>query len=242
MNTALISARNLSFHADGTRILDAVNLAVHAGEILTVIGQNGSGKTSLLKALMGLVKTGGEIERHPDLKIGYVPQQFSRDPCLPISVEDFLALFAPKPMGLAALERTGVARLRRAQMNVLSGGELARVLLARAISGAPNLLVLDEPTASVDVAGEAALYHLIGQIRDELNCGVLLVSHDLHVVMAGSNRVICLNHHICCEGAPETVIRHPSFRTMFGEHAASELALYVHHHHGEDDGEGDQNG
>lgn len=230
MNTALISARGISLCIQGNTILDQVDLSVSFGEILTLIGQNGSGKTTLLKALMGLVKVQGEITRHLDLKVGYVPQQFARDPCLPVSVEDFLALFAPRAAGLAALERTGVLRLRKSQMNILSGGELARVLLARAISARPNLLVLDEPTASVDMAGEAALYHLIGEIRDELNCGVLLVSHDLYVVMARSDRVVCLNRHICCQGSPEHVMQDPAFRTLFGNRAPQEMAPYIHHH------------
>jgi zinc transport system ATP-binding protein len=229
MNQGLIEADNMSVTAGGVKILDRVSLRILPREIVTLIGPNGSGKTTLIKALMGLIATEGEIRRRPGLKIGYVPQQFVRDPSLPITVSGFLKLFAPFEAGLAALERTGILAARDKQMNALSGGELARVLLARAIAGKPDLLALDEPTASVDITGEASLYHLIGEIRDELSCGVLLISHDLHVVMAKATRVICLNRHICCEGEAEAVVKDPAFRVLFGKDA-SELALYAHHH------------
>jgi zinc transport system ATP-binding protein len=230
MDDVLISATNLSVFADGKPLLDRIDIAVHAREIVTVIGPNGSGKTTLLKALMGLVRAQGAIRRRPGLKIGYCPQQFVRDPALPITVDRFVRLFAAASAAAAALERTQALAMADKQMTALSGGELARVLLARAIAGAPELLVLDEPTASVDIAGEAALYHLIGEIRDQLGCGVLLVSHDLHVVMARSNRVVCLNRHVCCQGTAEAVVSDPAFRTLFGEKAAGEMALYAHHH------------
>jgi zinc transport system ATP-binding protein len=230
MSEALIAADRLSVHAGGVHIIDRVSLAVYPREIVTLIGPNGSGKTTLLKAMLGLQRAEGRVVRREGLKIGYVPQQFVRDPSLPITVDGFLALFAPSKACRAALERAAVAQLGRRQLNSLSGGELARVLLARALAGAPDLLVLDEPLAGVDVAGEAALYHLIAQIRDELGCGVLLVSHDLHVVMAQANRVVCLNRHICCEGHAEAVVRDPAFVELFGARAAGELALYAHHH------------
>ncbi|MGB8602021.1 MAG: metal ABC transporter ATP-binding protein [Rhizomicrobium sp.] len=230
MSQALIAARHVSVTAEGTTILDKVSLAISRGEIVTLIGPNGSGKTTLLKALLGLVRVDGDIDRSPGLKIGYVPQQFERDPSLPITVEGFLRLFAPAAAIEPALRRTEILQARKKQMSALSGGELARVLLARAMAAKPDLLVLDEPTASVDVTGEAALYRLIAEIRDELGCGVLLVSHDLHVVMARANRVICLNRHICCEGTPAAVVRDPAFRAMFGVQTADEIALYAHHH------------
>ena len=230
MSEALIAADRLSVHAGGAQILDRVSLAVFPREIVTLIGPNGSGKTTLLKAMLGLVPAQGEVKRRPGVKIGYVPQHFVRDAALPMSVAGFLALFAPAKSADAALARVGVAQARTRQLAALSGGELARVLLARAIAGRPELLVLDEPLAGVDVAGEAALYHLIAEIRDELGCGVLLVSHDLHVVMAQANRVICLNRHICCEGDAHAVVRDPAFLELFGARAAGELALYVHHH------------
>jgi zinc transport system ATP-binding protein len=230
MSEALIAADRLSVSAGGAQIIDHVSLAVFPREIVTLIGPNGSGKTTLLKALLGLMRAEGQVTRRAGLKIGYVPQHFARDPSLPITVDGFLGLFAPAKARQAALERTGIAQTKTRQLNALSGGEMARVLLARALAGAPHLLVLDEPLAGVDVAGEAALYHLIAEIRNELGCGVLLVSHDLHVVMAQANRVVCLNRHICCEGHAEAVVRDPAFLELFGARAAGELALYAHHH------------
>jgi zinc transport system ATP-binding protein len=230
MSEPLIAADRLSVHAGGAHILDRVSLAVHPREIVTLIGPNGSGKTTLLKAILGLMRAEGEITRRPGLKIGYVPQQFERDASLPLTVAGFLGLFAPAKAAEAALARVGIAQAKNRQLGALSGGELARVLLARAIASRPDLLVLDEPMAGVDVAGEAALYHLIAEIRDELGCGVLLVSHDLHVVMAQADRVVCLNRHVCCEGDAHTVVRDPAFLELFGARAASELALYAHHH------------
>ena len=229
MTNLLIAAKSLSVSAGGAEILSDIDFSIRRDEIVSLIGPNGSGKTTLLKALMGLIHTAGTVERLPSLKIGYVPQQFSRDLSLPITVTDFLSLFVRPAAALAALERTGIVEARDKQLYALSGGELARVLLARAIAGKPDLLVLDEPTASVDITGEAALYHLIGEIRDEIHSGVLLVSHDLHVVMAKATRVICLNRHICCEGEASIVAKHPAFRALFGD-GASELALYTHHH------------
>ncbi len=229
MAEILIAARNVRLTAGRLVILEDVSLAIHRGEIVTLIGPNGSGKTSLLKALLGLVRCAGTIERKPGLSIGYVPQQFTPDLSLPITVNRFLALFAEKTAGRAALARVGVDDATgERQLSALSGGEMARVLLARAIAAKPDLLVLDEPLAGVDIAGEAQLYQLIAELRDELSCGILLVSHDLHVVMGQSDRIICLNHHICCEGDAHSVVRDPAFIALFGSRSA--LALYPHHH------------
>jgi zinc transport system ATP-binding protein len=219
----LISAKGLNFRD----ILRDVDFTVAEGEIVTLIGPNGSGKTTLLKALLGLVRTKGTIARKPGLRVGYVPQNFARDRALPITVGRFLSLYARDG---AAAKRLGVDHLLKRQLANLSGGELARVLLARAIATKPELLVLDEPTAGVDVAGEAALYGLIAELRDETGCGVLLVSHDLHVVMAQADRVVCLNGHVCCEGKAEQVLKDPAFEQLFGPRAARELALYAHRH------------
>ncbi|HEY0281702.1 MAG TPA: ATP-binding cassette domain-containing protein, partial [Rhizomicrobium sp.] len=175
MSEPLIAADRLSFHAGGAHILDRVSLAVHPREIVTLIGPNGSGKTTLLKAILGLVRAEGKVSRQPGLKIGYVPQHFERDASLPLTVSGFLGLFAPAKAAASALARVGIAEMKTRQLGALSGGELARVLLARAIAARPDLLVLDEPITGVDVAGEAALYHLIAEIRDEIGCGVLLV-------------------------------------------------------------------
>ncbi len=228
MNEPLITAAHLAVRAGAAHILEDVSLTLRAREIVTLIGPNGSGKTTLLKALLGLVRCSGEIVRKPGLKIGYVPQQFVPDLSLPITVHRFVDLFAPREAGRSALRRVGVAEDGEKQLSALSGGELARVLLARAIAGRPDLLVLDEPLAGVDITGEAALYHLIAELREELGCGILLVSHDLHVVMSKADRVVCLNHHVCCAGAAHVVVQDPAFIELFG--ARGELALYPHHH------------
>jgi len=228
--TELFRAGHLTVLAGGRPIIENVNLSIARGEIVVLIGPNGSGKTTLLRALQGLVPSRGTIERAADLRIGYVPQNFPRDPSLPLTVHRLMRMNGGENDAASALERVGIAGLATAQVATLSGGEMARALLARAITRRPNLLILDEPLAGVDVTGEAALYHLIADLRDELRCGVLLVSHDLHVVMAEASRVICLNRHICCEGTPEAVIRNPEFARQFGARAARELALYTHVH------------
>jgi len=230
MPEPLIIATQLGLSVGAAAILKDVNFEVRASEIVTLIGPNGSGKTSLLKALLGLLPATGVIVRKPGLRVGYVPQNFPRDRSLPMTVASLMRLFAPEERVKGALERVNISRLGERQLTALSGGELARVLLARAIAGRPELLVLDEPLAGVDIAGEAALYHLIAEIRDELGCGVLLVSHDLHVVMAQADRVVCLNGHVCCEGRAEQVVHDPAFAQLFGPRVAGELALYVHRH------------
>lgn len=229
---ALVRAEDLSVTVAGAAILEHVSLAVAPGEIVVLIGPNGSGKTTLLRALLGLVPRSGAVIRRPGLRIGYVPQHFARDHSLPLTVKRFIEIYAPGEKGAAeaALARVGIATLAEKQVATLSGGEMARVLLARAIVHRPDLLLLDEPFAGVDLAGEAALYRLIAELRDEMGCGILLVSHDLHVVMAQASRVICINRHICCQGAAGAVIRDPAFVELFGPRVASELALYAHDH------------
>jgi len=228
----LVEAENLSVAAGGAQIIDHVDLSLAAGEIVVLIGPNGSGKTAFIRALRGLGPVRGRVRCRPGLKTGYVPQHFARDHTLPMTVRRFIEVFAPNEKGAAdaALTRVGIAALANKQVATLSGGEMARVLLARAIVHKPDLLLLDEPFAGVDLSGEAALYRLIAELRDELHCGVLLVSHDLHVVMAEASRVICLNRHICCQGEAGAVIRDPAFVELFGSRIASELALYAHHH------------
>ncbi len=227
----LVAARDLSVCAGPTRIVEDVSLAIAPREIVVLIGPNGSGKTTLLKALAGLVRSQGQLTRRPGLRIGYVPQHFVRDPSLPMTVQRLIEVYAPeKGAATAALVRLGIAGLAAKQVATLSGGEMARVLLARAIVHKPDLLLLDEPFAGVDLAGEAVLYRLIAELRDELGCAVLLVSHDLHVVMAEADRVICLNRHICCQGAAGHVIQDPAFVELFGPRIAAELALYAHDH------------
>jgi zinc transport system ATP-binding protein len=231
--SALISARGLTLLRGDRLILDHVDVDIHPGEIVTLIGPNGSGKTSLVRALLGVQDlNGGEISRVENLKIGYVPQRFDIDRALPMTVARFLALGhkAPRATLSAVLAEVGAERCIDQQLSELSGGELQRVLLARALIANPELLVLDEPVRGVDYTGEADLYALIGNLRDKRGIGVLLVSHDLHVVMAQSDRVLCLNRHICCSGVPETVAQHPEYMRLFGPETARNFGVYRHHH------------
>jgi zinc transport system ATP-binding protein len=230
----LIEARALSVSVRERAILEGIDLQVSRGEIVTVIGLNGAGKSTLVRALLGLIPaTGGDIVRQPGLRIGYSPQHLHLDPTLPMTVAGFLTLGARTTSEARLRERlveVGVADVLHSQIADISGGELHRVLLARALLRKPDLLVLDEPLAGVDVAGQSELYRLIAAIRDRYNCGVLLVSHDLHVVMAATDRVVCINHHVCCTGRPESVTRHPEFVALFGRHVAEGLAVYTHDH------------
>ena len=230
---ALISARGIGFTRHGRDILIDVNIDIEPREIVTLIGPNGAGKTTLVRILLGLEKPDrGTIHRRRDLKIGYVPQRFDSDTVIPMTVERFLMLGGSYAEARIAevLGLVDAASVRHQQLGELSGGELQRVLLARALLRKPNLLVLDEPVQGVDFMGEADLYNLIGSLRDSAGFGVLLVSHDLHIVMARSDRVVCLNHHVCCSGVPETVAQHPSYVRLFGADAARAFALYRHDH------------
>jgi zinc transport system ATP-binding protein len=211
-------------------VVDHVDITARPGEIVTLIGPNGAGKTLLLKMLLGLVAPdAGTIERAPGLRIGYMPQKLGIDSNLPISVARFVGLAGRGDIA-ASLDIAGVSDLAQSPMSGLSGGELQRVLLARALMRVPQLLVLDEPAQGVDVTGQDALYALVAKLRDQTDCAVLLVSHDLHLVMARSDRVLCLNGHVCCTGQPEAVGRDPAFAALFGAHAGESLALYRHHH------------
>lgn len=229
----LIEAHRLCVHYRGRAILDQVDMHVDRGEIVTLIGLNGAGKSTLVRALLGLITPdSGSIARRPGLRIGYSPQHLHLDPTLPLTVAGFLALGGrtPRDRMRALLVEVGVEDVLDSQVADISGGELHRVLLARALLRRPDLLVLDEPLAGVDVAGQSDLYRLIADIRDRYGCGVLLVSHDLHVVMAATDRVVCINHHVCCTGRPESVTRTPEFAALFGHHVAEALAVYTHDH------------
>ena len=230
---ALVSARGLRLDFQGRSVLMDVDIDVHAREIVTLIGPNGSGKTTLVRVLLGLLAPSrGDVRRRADLRIGYVPQRFDIDSAIPMTVERFLALGTGEngPRVAAVLGEVGAERVLKRQLAEISGGELQRVVLARALLRDPNLLVLDEPVRGVDYQGEAELYTLIGRLRDNRGLGVLLVSHDLHVVMASSDRVICLNRHVCCSGVPETVAQHPEYVRLFGAEAARAFAIYHHEH------------
>lgn len=229
----LVTGNGISFSRGGHTIVEDVDITLQPGEITTIIGPNGAGKTTLLKLLLGLLKpTAGQVKRRPDLRVGYLPQRLRLDPALPITVARLMTLTIKRqrPQIDAALAETGVAHLIDAPVQRLSGGEWQRVLLARALLAAPDLLVLDEPVQGVDFAGEAGLYQLIGELRHRYGCGVIMVSHDLHVVMAATDHVLCLNRHVCCAGAAEAVGRHPEYIRLFGLRSAEALAIYAHHH------------
>ncbi len=233
MAETLLEARDLSFEIGGRRLIDSVDLAVAAREIITLIGPNGAGKTTLLKLLLGLLDpSAGRVHRRDGLRVGYLPQRLHIDPILPITVARLMTLTVRRPREAvrAALDEVDVARLIDAPMQTLSGGELQRVLLARCLLLDPDLLVLDEPVQGVDFAGEAALYELIAALRRRRGCGVLMVSHDLHLVMAATDHVVCLNHHVCCAGTARSVARDPEYVRLFGARAAEALAIYSHHH------------
>lgn len=235
MTEPLIRADNLNVARQGRAILSNVSLRLEQGKILTLIGPNGAGKTSLVRCLLGLMQPdSGSVTRASDLRIGYMPQKLHLEASLPLNVNRFLALGGSPKLPLADIAReTGIEKLLERPMQSLSGGETQRVLLARALLRDPQLLVLDEPVQGVDIAGQIALYELINTIRTRRGCGVLLVSHDLHLVLATSDTVICLNQHVCCHGHPETVTNDPAYLALFGEAAPAvkpAMAIYTHHH------------
>jgi len=227
----LIEVHNAEVSYGARTVLCGASVTVRAGEIVTLIGPNGAGKTSLVRAMLGLVKPSrGTVVRKPGLRIGYMPQRLNIDPALPLSVRRFLQLGAPGKDYQSALDDVGAGHVVEHPMQNVSGGELQRVMLARALLREPDLLVLDEPVQGVDITGQAELYRLIQDIRKNRGVAVVMVSHDLHVVMAQTDHVICLNHHVCCAGHPEAVSRHPEFVALFGDEIASTLAVYAHDH------------
>ncbi|MBC3957999.1 zinc ABC transporter ATP-binding protein ZnuC [Pseudomonas triticifolii] len=232
MSDALIRLEKVAVTLSGQNVLDNIQLSVKPGEIVTLIGPNGAGKTTLVRAVLGLLKPdSGSVWRKPKLRIGYMPQKLHIDQTLPLSVLRFLRLVpgVDRAAALAALEEVGAEKVIDSPLQGISGGEMQRVLLARALLREPELLVLDEPVQGVDVAGQAELYSLITRLRDRHRCGVLMVSHDLHLVMSTTDQVVCLNRHVCCSGHPEQVSHDPAFVELFGKNAQS-LAIYHHHH------------
>ena len=229
----LVEARGVGVRRRGRWLLHDVDITVSSGEVVTLIGPNGAGKTTLVRVLLGLLNAdAGTVRRDGALRIGYVPQRVHFDFTVPLTVERLMTLTARRPAAAVreALEETAVAHLLAARVSELSGGELQRVLLARALIRLPNLLVLDEPVQGVDYSGEAELYALVAGIVARRACGVLLVSHDLHLVMAATDRVVCLNRHVCCTGVPQEVVGHDEFRRLFGPRAAAGAAVYRHTH------------
>lgn len=237
---SLIRVDDLSISYGAKTVLSHVSLRIEEGEIVTIVGPNGSGKTSLLRAIIGAVKPArGRVTHGTDVRLGYVPQRLHIDPTLPMTVARFLALPGERAGTNieGVLAQAGVPNLSGAQMSRLSGGQFQRVLLARALIGKPQLLLLDEATQGLDQPGSAAFYQQIETVRRETGCAILMISHELHVVMSASDRVICLNGHVCCEGTPEVVASAPEYRALFGSGTMGALALYRHDHdHGHDDG------
>jgi zinc transport system ATP-binding protein len=237
----LLSAKDLTFISKGRTILDGVNLELHEAEIMTLIGPNGAGKTTLIRILLGLsAESSGEIVRRPDLKIGYVPQRVNISTVLPLRVIDFLKLGGVYNSNeiLGVMTEVDATHILQSAIQEISGGEFQRVLLARALLKKPELLVLDEPAQGVDIIGQQLLYQIIGSIRKSRSCGVLMVSHDLHLVMAATDQVLCLNTHVCCTGHPDHISEHPEYLKLFGS-ALEGLAVYSHEHDHEHDIHGD---
>ncbi|MDC0179190.1 metal ABC transporter ATP-binding protein [Candidatus Pelagibacter sp.] len=237
----LVKLNNAGFRQNGKWLVEGVSLNVEKGKIVTLIGPNGSGKSTTAKIALGIYKNiEGSVEKYTN-KVGYVPQKISIDWTLPLRVNDFMVLTESiKDNEInEALSLTGVMHLKNKNLGNLSGGEFQRVLLARAISKKPELLVLDEPVQGVDYTGEIALYELIKKISDTLNCGILLISHDLHTVMTATDHVVCLNGHVCCSGSPIDVAKNNEYKTLFGEQASQILSVYEHKHDHEHSHEGD---
>lgn len=233
MSEVLINADHISLNHHGKNVLDDVSFTLKAGEFITIIGPNGAGKSSLIKILLGLIKAdSGKIKRAKNIKLGYVPQTFTSNPFMPISVVDFCNLnqkVAPDFLQETA-KLTNISDLLNSPLKNLSGGELQRVLLSRALLGKPNVLILDEPVQNLDINGQMQLYKLIQDIHQQQGCAVLIISHDLHQVMKESTQVLCLYHHICCMGKPETLIKDSQFNDLFADQMDDLMATYKHHH------------
>jgi zinc transport system ATP-binding protein len=229
----LLSSQNISLYHKDKKVLDDISFELRKGDFITLIGPNGAGKSSLIRVLLGLIKPDkGAIVRSDNVKVGYTPQQFSANEFIPIKVVDFLKL--NQKINLDFLNNTssltGIKSILQSSLKDLSGGEIQRVLLTRALLGKPNLLILDEPAQNLDVDGQMHLYKLIQEIHQEQGCTVLMVSHDLHRVMKESTQVLCLYHHICCMGQPESILKDSKFNDLFADQMDELMATYEHHH------------
>ena len=232
--TALLSASGITLRHGQNTVLENVSIALTAGKIVTIVGPNGSGKSSLLRVLIGgLSPQAGTVTRKAGLQIGYVPQKLHIDPTMPMTVRRFLDLSKQVETSAAmqALQTAGVPETTNRQMSQLSGGQFQRVLFARALLGKPDVLILEEVTQGLDQPGSARFYRQIEDVCRDLGCAIFMVSHELHVVMSVSDRVICLNGHVCCEGTPDVVSAAPAYRKLFGSGTGGALALYRHEHH-----------
>ena len=233
MSDALITLNNITLSHNGKNVLDDVSFKLHQGEFVTLIGPNGAGKSSLIKILLGVIKQdSGSVTYQEDIRLGYTHQTFTANPFIPISVKDFLTLNQKLDSVFMqqTFDLTGINDLLQLPLKNLSGGELQKVLLSRALLNKPNVLILDEPAQNLDVDGQMQLYKLIQDIHQQQNCAVLMVSHDLHRVMKESTQVLCLYHHICCEGLPESILKDEKFNDLFADQINELMATYEHHH------------
>lgn len=229
----LLSAENVSVIRDGNAILKDVTINIREHDFITIIGPNGAGKSVLLKALMGFFPVdSGKIAKREGITIGYVPQRFVADQTIPINVRRFLTLNkkADKEAVDKVIAETGIEAIVDKQLFILSGGEMQRVLLARALLSSPDVLVLDEPAQNLDVTGQLAFYKLLEKVYEERKLSILMVSHDLHLVMSSTRKVVCLFHHVCCSGEPQAVTKDPEFISLFGDDMAKMMAVYQHSH------------
>ncbi len=229
----LIQTDKLSAQHQEKTVLRDISLTIKPRDFITIVGPNGAGKSTLLKCLMGMMPfCAGTVTRKQNLKIGYVPQKLAPDYSIPITVERFISLMKniTKDECSLVLHEVGIEPIRHALLHTLSGGELQRVLLARSLAGSPELLILDEPAQNLDISGQLAFYKLLDRIYEERNISIVMVSHDLHMVMASTRQVVCLFHHICCSGEPHAVTQDPEFISLFGNDMAKMMAVYQHTH------------
>jgi len=225
--------KNISLKLNEQQILKNINLRINRGQITTLIGPNGGGKTSIARILIGILKpSSGEVFIQKNIKIGYVPQKLEIEKTIPLRVMDFLELFAQKNTKnqLLIIKKLNIGTILEKSLHQISIGQMQKILLAQALMNSPDLLVLDEPTSNMDISAQADFYNLLEEIRKQQNCAILLISHDLHIVMQQTNQVICVNHHICCEGNPESINNHPEYLSLFGKHKINNIAIYPHHH------------